>query len=255
MIPLPSRLWGCVYLCVYVCSEPILLRWFPGWLGPCSTRRCPWIRPYRAGSLPLLGGVVTQTRLDERTPESPSQLNPAHGGQRGEKGQPEHEALKVRCGDTDRARTSTPGGGVGLLGVWVARWHRRQLSSPMQVNSIMHLWWALKYHRARRMVWADAGRIASCNDSRGTAWNYRLIFHSGQVILMLPNHKITVYMSRNERVTLEGRHCVKSLIQLIPFANSANNAAFLFKHIYDCLTSSYESTQEKGTVSICLVLT
>lgn len=59
---------------------------------------------------------MTQTRLDERAPESPSQLSPAHGGQGGEKGQRQHAALKVRCGDTGRTRTSTARGGVGLLG-------------------------------------------------------------------------------------------------------------------------------------------
>ena len=43
--------------------------------------------------------------------------------------------------------------------IWArAHWHWRQLSSPMQVNSIMHLWWALKYHRAgRRMVRPHTG--------------------------------------------------------------------------------------------------
>ena len=30
--------------------------------------------------------------------------------------------------------------------------HPRQLSSSMQVNSIMHPWWALKYHWRRHMV-------------------------------------------------------------------------------------------------------
>lgn len=205
--PLPSvNVCVCAFVCLSAVS-PFCCSGFLAGSGPAA--------PDAAHESGLIGrGASTLGRRCDSNPLRrthawiTSQLNPAHGGQRGEKGQSKHAALKVRCGDTDRARTSTPGGGVGLLGVWVARWHRRQLSSPMQVNSIMHLWWALKYHRARRMVWADVGRIASCNDGRGTASNYRLIFHSGQVLLMLPNQRITVYTSRNGQVTLKGSEYV-----------------------------------------------
>lgn len=44
--------------------------------------------------------------------------------------------------------------------------HRRQLSSSMQVNSIMHLWWALKYHRRRHMVCPHRRPLCCCT----TVW-------------------------------------------------------------------------------------
>lgn len=40
--------------------------------------------------------------------------------------------------------------------------HRRQLSSSMQVNSIMHLWWALKYHGRRHMVCPHRRPLCCC---------------------------------------------------------------------------------------------
>lgn len=62
---------------------------------------------------------MTQTRLDERTPEPASQLNPARGSRRGEKGQRQRAALKVRCGDTGRAVHPRQGAGPGCWGVWL----------------------------------------------------------------------------------------------------------------------------------------
>lgn len=94
------------------------------------------------------------------------------------------------------------------------------------------------------MVWAGAGRIASCNDGKGAALNYRLIFYSGPVLLMLPNHRITVYTSRNRQVTLEGNEYVMSPFQLNPFCQLRKQHKAFFSRA--CLRSSVFITFSKS---------
>lgn len=99
-------------------------------IGGLYCREVQWLKPlgWRALNQPLVKSRPLQAEREAERGR-PRSL-------------PRRAALKVRSADTHCAPTSEPG----------AHRHCRQLSSPMQVNSIMHMWWGLKYHRARRMV-------------------------------------------------------------------------------------------------------